>query len=196
MKIRKVFAILIVLSLCTSLVGCAGKEYTSYANAVKEQNVTLQLMADKESAKREAAQLKHEEKMLLLTSNALQAVAATPDKTDDVITPLMLMVLEDKWLTTRALADATTPKVTLGKIEAPETVGESVQKMGGTLLGLAGVALGITQSNNAKDIAVAGINGAGTHNTATDSHITSGDGSQTTNSITETIPATDPGVIE
>ena len=180
MKIKKVVLTGIVLILCLSLTACG--DYGKYAQAMKEQNIALQVQADREDAKREAAQRKHEEKMLTLTNSALQAAALTPEKTDDVITPLTIMVLEDKWQTSRMLEQSKRQAPAVAKIEAPETLGDSVKKMGGTILGVGGIILGITQSNNLADVAKAGINNAGTHNTASDgSAINTGDGSATGN---------------
>ncbi len=175
MKINKLVLTAVALLLCMSFTGCT-IGYGDYAQAVKEQNITLQLMAEKETTKREEAQRKHEEKMLTLTGNVMQAVAKTPDTSDDVIAPIMVMVLEDKWQTTKTLGDATKPTVALNKIEAPESVGDSVRKMGSTILGIGGIALGIVQSNNLADVAKTGINGAGVHDsyntTNTDSYKT------------------------
>lgn len=189
MKIKKVVLTGIVLILCLSLTACG--DYGKYAQAVKEQNIALQVQADKEDAKREAAQRKHEEKMLTLTNSALQAAALTPEKTDDVTTPLMIMVLEDKWQTSRMLADSKKRPAAVAQIQAPTTIGDEIKKAGSTLLGLGGIYLGVRQSDNMADVAKAGIAGAGTHNTATDgssintatdgSAINSGEGTATGN---------------
>lgn len=175
MKIKKVVLAGIVLILCFSLTACG--DYGKYAQAMKEQNIALQVQADKEEAKREAEQRKHEEKMLTLTNSALQAAALTPEKTDDVITPLTIMVLEDKWQTSRMLEQSRKRPAPVAQIQAPTTVGDEIRKAGSTFLGLGGIYLGVRQSDNMADVAKAGIASAGTHNTASDgSAINMGDG--------------------
>lgn len=132
-------------------------------------------MADKKEAKREADQRAHELKMTQLTANLMTAAAQTPEKSDDVIAPMMVMVLEDKWNMAKSVADSK-PQPAMAQIQAPTTIGDEIKKAGSTLIGLGGIYLGIKQSDNMADVAKAGIAGAGTHNTASDgSAINTGD---------------------
>jgi hypothetical protein len=66
-------------------------------------------------------------------------------------------------------------QVALQPIKAPETFGEAVRNSTGAILGIGGIIVGLTQSNNLKDVAVAGMNAAGTHN------IVSGEGNSIVN---------------
>ena len=175
----------VVFFVSLSLVGCGAKDYSNYAQAVKEQNITLQLMADKKEAKREAEQRAHELKMTQLTANLMTAAAQTPEKSDDVIAPMMVMVLEDKWNMSKSVVDSK-PQPAMAQIQAPETLGDSVKKMGGTILGLGGIYLGVRQSDNMADVAKVGILNAGTHNSASGgSAVTSGDNSSSSGNTNE-----------
>ena len=165
MKISNLLFLPFILFFSLSLVGCGAKDYANYAQAVKEQNITLQLMADKKEAKREADQRAHELKMAQLTANLMTAAAQTPEKSDDVIAPMMVMLLEDKWNMSKSAIDAK-PQPAMAQIQAPTTIGDEIKKAGSTLLGLGGIYLGIRQSDNLADIAKTGILNAGTHNTA------------------------------
>lgn len=185
MKISNYLVIPVVFLVSLSLVGCGAKDYANYAQTVKEQNITMQLMADKKEAKREAEQRAHELKMTQLTTNLMTAAAQTPEQSDDVIAPIMVMVLEDKWNMAKAVVDAK-PQPAVAQIQAPETLGDSVKKMGGTLLGFGGIYLGVRQSDNLADVAKTGILNAGTHNTASGgSAVTSGDESSSSGNTNE-----------
>ena len=180
MKILNYLVLPVILFISLSLVGCGAKDYTNYAQAVKEQNITLQLMADKKEAKREADQRAHELKMAQLTANLMTAAAQTPEKSDDVIAPMMVMVLEDKWNMSKSAIDAR-PQPAMAQIQAPTTIGDEIKKAGSTLLGLGGIYLGVKQSDNLADVAKTGILNAGTHNTASDGSAIN-IGSESTNS--------------
>ena len=47
MKLSHYLFLPVVIFISMSLVGCGAKDYSNYAQAVKEQNITMQLMADK-----------------------------------------------------------------------------------------------------------------------------------------------------
>jgi hypothetical protein len=165
MKITKwlVFPICVLLTIST--VGCA--DYGQYAQAKKEEAIAAQLLASREEAKEALEQREHEAKMITLTNNLMTAVAGTTDKTDDVLAPLMVMMLEDKWSQTKTMSTLLKPKPQVSEIKAPESAGEFLQKATNLVLGAGGIYLGVRQSDNMKDVATAGINGAGTHTTAT-----------------------------
>lgn len=183
--IKKLIASTLCVAFLTTLMGCSGKEYAQYAQAVKEQNITRQLRMETERRVREDAQRQHEIKMATLTGKLMTAAAKTDSKNDDLMVPMMVMLLEDKWSTTKTIAAMNQKPDELATIKPPETTGELIQKSTGLLLGLGGVWLGITQSNNLADVATAGIAGAGTHNTVSGKNNTLTSGSHNTDSYNE-----------
>ena len=172
---------LTLLILPVLLVGCG--DYGQYAQAVKEQNITMQIRAEASARAKEERRAVHQEKMMRYAANALSAAASSPDKADDVTVPLILMVLEDKWAVVETMAAANEQPAALQAIEAPETAGEFVQKSGSVILGVTGtVATAYTSSKNTDAWAAAAANAgtayyiSGEHNTVT--HDSNKSGSQ------------------
>ena len=163
MNVKSILIVSLCIALALPLVGCS-KDYSQYAQAVKEQNITQQLRIETEQREREYTQQKHEAKMLALAGNLINAAAATDSKNDDMMVPLIIMMMEDKWAMAQANANANTASPQLVAIEAPETTGEVLRSSTGLVLGLGGLALGIIQSNNLTEVATAGMAAAGTHN--------------------------------
>jgi len=157
---------LIILS-CFTLLGISACGQKEYFEAVKEQNVTIQSMNMANEARREREEQRHQERMLTLMQTSMQAAASTKDKTDDVLVPLLIMSMEDKRIMAKALTAGNEKPMQLQTIKAPDSFGDGVRKSTGALLGIGGIIMGITQSNNMADIAAAGMNAAGVHNSIT-----------------------------
>lgn len=94
--------LLIVILLAVSVSGCANRD--KYYNAVKEQNTTVQLnnaeaarQADLRQEKKEASRQEHRERMAALMAAMIRGVTLTPGKTDDIMAPLLFLMMEDKW---------------------------------------------------------------------------------------------------
>jgi hypothetical protein len=146
--------------------GCAGGEsYKAYANAIKEQEVTRQLMIAQQRNQSEDRQRKHELKMTELMGTMAQAASASPDKTDDMMVPLLFMIMEDKFQMAEITRQSSQPLNQPIVMKAPETTGEMIRSSTGLVLGLGGIALGIMNSQNMADIAEAGLAAAGNTNT-------------------------------
>jgi len=162
MNIRKsvtsIFCILITFFVGLFFSGCAGQK--EYYSAIKSQNETIQKLNAANAAKEAEADRKHEEQMTLLLTNSMVAAAATPDKTDDVLIPLLIMSFEDKRVMAKALSN-NNDVYKFQVIEAPESAGDFVRKSSSALLGVGAIVSGIIQSNNTKDIAVEGLKASG-----------------------------------
>jgi hypothetical protein len=154
------------------LSGCGQKEYY---DAVKAQNITINSMNIEKHKSEQLAEARHEERMLVLIKSSMTAAAGTPEKTDDVLVPLLIMSIEDKRVMAHALTANSNKQMQLHIIKAPETFGEAVQKSTSAILGVGAIVSGIIQSNNLTDVATAGISSAGTTNTI------SGEGNSITN---------------
>ena len=165
--------LVILFSIPIFLLGCT-KDYGHYAQAVKEQNLTTQLKIEQRSRDKEYRRDLHQEKIVSLIGSATRAASATPGKEDDLMLPLIFMILEDKWAVAEIMASSNEKAIPMQVIEAPDSIGDTIQKSTGMLLGVGAIALGVIQSNNMKDISVAGLNAAGTHN------YVSGDGNKLT----------------
>lgn len=155
------------------LMGCA--DQSKYYDAVKAQNTTIQSLRTQAMQEKRDADIRHEERMTQLIKDAMTAAASTEDKTDDVLVPMLIMNMEDKRIMAEALTAGKNNMPSLQPIKAPETAGEFIRNSTGALLGVGAIVTGIIQSNNMKDIAVAGMNAAGTRIDV------SGDGNAITN---------------
>jgi hypothetical protein len=164
MNVKRILTAILCLSLVLPLVGC-GQDYGQYAQAVKEQNITRQLRMETAVREREYLQKQHELKMAQITGSLVLAAAKTDSPNDDMMVPMVIMMMEDKWAMANMAARASEPKDQMATIEAPETIGETIQKSTGLLLGAGAIWLGITQSNNMESIATSGMNAAGATNT-------------------------------
>lgn len=132
------------------LVGCSGQDYGQYTQAVKEQNVTTQIRIEAANREREERDRKHEEKMMAFAVNAMQAAGVTKDKTDDLMVPMVLMLLEDKWSVAKMVEASNQKEPQLQTVKAPETTGELISKAAPAVLSLGGMALSgfTTWTNN------------------------------------------------
>jgi hypothetical protein len=117
--------------------------------------------------KQEIEQQLHEERMALLIQQSMVAAAKTPEKTDDVLIPIIIMGLEDKRIMAHALTASNKKAISFQPIKAPETVGDAIQKSTGLLLGIGAIVNSALQSKHLADVAEAGISSAGTSSTVT-----------------------------
>ena len=166
MSVKRILTAILCLSLALPMVGC-GQDYGQYAQAVKEQNITRQLRMETAAREREYSQKQHEIKMAQITGSLVIAAGKTENPNDDMMVPLVIMMMEDKWAMASMAARASEPKEQMATIEAPDTIGDTIQKSTGLLLGAGAIWLGITQSNNMESIATAGMAAAGNKNTIT-----------------------------
>lgn len=157
--LKKCLLLALVLPL---LVACGQKEYYQ---AVKEQNITLQLRMENERATRTDRSMRQDRETLVLIEKLSVATGKTATPHDDFMAAMMLMMVQDKSNMADLAYNLTKKDMQLQKIEAPDSAGDIIQKSTGLILGAAGLTLGIMQSNNSRDIALAGIAGAGVHNT-------------------------------
>ena len=141
------------------LAGCAAQK--EYYTAVKEQNQNIAQMNKIAQANKEAADAAHEERMVTLLTQSMTAAAKTPDITDDILVPMLVMQMENQRTMAKALTAGKTHQMQMQAIKAPDSIGDNIRKSSGLILGIGGLALGISQANSMKDIAVAGINAAG-----------------------------------
>lgn len=166
----KIISLVAISLMSVGLMGCGN--HGEYVKAVSDQNLKIHEMNLQHQTNKERENFLHEEKMSTLMSNAMLSAGATPDKMDDVLVPLLFASMEDK----KVMADALSKNdniIPFQKIEAPETFSEAIKNSTGLILGGAGVALGIVQSNNMADIAIAGISRSGTsttYNTSGENH--------------------------
>ena len=154
---------MIIMSLM--LAGCGQKEYYT---AVQKQNEAIYQMNKIDREKERLDEQKHQEKMAIIMQQSLTAAAKTPDITDDILLPVLFMNMENQRSMVKMLASKDSKPMQLQPIKAPDSFGDNVRKSTGMVLGIGGLILGITQSNNMKDIAVSGMNAAGTHVTTGD----------------------------
>jgi len=173
-KVAKIVVYCVISAFALASLNACG--YKDYANAVKEQNLTIQqkrlmYQADKESERRI-----HKEKMLLMAISAMAAAKTTEDGSDDVMVPMLIMTLENSWIMSEAIASMNYKPEQTFAIQAPDSFGDGVKKSAGAILGIGAIALGFQNSKNMKDIAVAGMNGAGTNITGDNNTYSSGSG--------------------
>ncbi len=155
-KIVRFIALLMVSSMI--LMGCGQAEYYK---AVQVQNENIAKNNAIAQQNKEKADAMHEERMLILLQNAMTAAAKTPDVTDDILVPMLVMNMESQRTMAQALTAGKSKPMQMQAIKAPDSFGDNVRKSAGLILGVGGIALGITQAHGMKDIAVAGINAAG-----------------------------------
>ena len=154
---KSVLWVSIVLLILSGLSGCASRE--GYHEAIVKQNDTIQLHnAQQERQKEYDKELKEKrrnEHNLLMTALMIKMVdgaAKTSTPVDDILGPILFMVMEDKFATTElvlaAFADKDkTQPATLQKIEAPEEVGDILQKSTALFLGIAGIGANVWVSD-------------------------------------------------
>lgn len=161
--VRKIICLALIPLFLTSCAGLTGgkSDWKSYYDAQKQLQLEKQLNDLKDERQEADAQRKHEEKMLKLSGDILLAVGKTENKVDDVLGPLMIAVLEEKYQTTRMITQLTKKKSQPVPIKAPETFGEKARALTPLILGMTGLAVNWRMSENMADVAVAGINGAG-----------------------------------
>jgi hypothetical protein len=156
---KKIISIAVITSFSFMTIGCGQKEYYS---AIKSQNETITQLNLIEQQKEREADLIHEQRMAEIMKNSMIAAANTPDMTDDVLVPILFMNMENQRTMAKALVAQNKRPIQLQPIKAPDSFGDNVKKSAGLILGVGGLILGIAQSNNMKDIAVAGMNATGT----------------------------------
>ncbi len=159
MRLNKLVTFTICSLLAFSLVGCAGN-YSQYAQAVKEQNITRQLRSEQQLRHKEDAQRKHEEKMAVITGQLIMAASKSESPNDDMMVPLILMMMEDKWV--MAQAAGKNEPVVLATIKPPETTGELIRSSTSLILGLGALGLSAYNTYSISEVAKTGINNAGT----------------------------------
>ena len=155
MLIKKIILILLLVFVLTS---CSNKEYYQ---AIKEQNITIQLKAENERLVREDKQRQHQKEMISLIEMLSISTGNTANTNDDFMAAMLLLMVQDKNSMADLAYNLTKKDIQLQQIKAPDSIGDTIQKSTGLLLGVAGISLGIVQSNNMKDIATSGINAAG-----------------------------------
>ena len=97
--------LVIIISLC--MWGCSRKDYY---NAMNQQNMTVQLQNQKQEVqleyKREQKEIRRQEHKLLMTTLALKMIdgaAKTATPVDDILGPILFIVMEDKFATSEML---------------------------------------------------------------------------------------------
>jgi len=156
-----IYTVISVISVIL-LIGCGQKEYYT---AIEKQNTLIYQMNLQREREKVLEEQRHEEHMARLFQTSLSAAAQTKDKTDDVLIPILLMNMENQRTMAKALAAGKEKQIALQSIKAPETFGEAVKNSTGAILGIGAIWAGIAQSNNLTDVAIAGMAGAGVHNT-------------------------------
>ncbi len=139
--------------------------FDKYYDAIGAQNAIIhQINVDRKATERRE-DIQHQENMMLLMESAIASAAETDSETDDVMVPMMIMMLEDKRTMAKALTAQHKRNISLHEIKAPDTFGDGVKKSAGVLGIVAGAVVGIVVSNNVTDIAKSAIAGSGTHTT-------------------------------
>jgi len=150
-----------------TLPGCASRD--GYYDAVREQNITVQLnnakaerQLDYTRDQKQRRREEHQERMLIVVESMIRGVAKTPDKTDDVMGPLLVLMMQDKWALAEVIDASNDVQVAsqpMQKIEAPAE-GVDYLKAGLPLIGsLAAVAIGWHSLDKIADVAAsAGAN--------------------------------------
>lgn len=153
------YFIIAVLLAIPLLSACADRD--SYYQAVKEQNITMQLRMEQEQLAKEDRQNRHEIKMTKLITDMSVATGKTDNPQDDLMASMLVIMTNDKNQMAEMVYALNEDNFTLQTIEAPETAGEFVQKSASTVLGIGALTLGIVQSNNTADIAKTGLEASG-----------------------------------
>lgn len=153
---------LLLMLLLTTLVGCGSKEYYQ---AVKEQNITMQLRLENERLIREDKQRQHDKDMIALIEKLSVATGTTTNTYDDFMAAMLLTVIQDKSTMADVVHTLTHKEAQLHPIKAPDSVGDTIQKATPAVLGIGGITASILQSSSMADIAIAGIKNAGVNAT-------------------------------
>jgi len=141
------------------LVGCSAN--TEYYKAVQKQNeVLMQQQIAKEKAEREEDN-RHQEMMMNFLQKSTEAAAKTPEITDDILVPMLVMNMEQQRLLAKALQAPHQKGLVLHEIKAPETAGEFMKNSTSLVLGGLGIYAGLKASDNLVDLGIAGLNAAG-----------------------------------
>lgn len=160
------FKIIVVAMLFLLLTGCANR--SDYYQAVKEQNITIQLRMENERLLREDRKQQHTENMVKLIEHVAIATGKTDSTTDDNMAMMMIMLAQDKNQISELAYAFTSKGQQLQTIEAPETTGELIQKSTAMVLGLGAITAGILQSNNLTEIATDGMKNSKANYTASE----------------------------
>lgn len=152
----------LALVLPMLLLGGCAQDYGSYTHAVKEQNVTAQIRIEAAERAKEERKMQHQENMMQFATAAMAAASASKNTADDVTVPLVLMIMEDKWAVAETMASANEKPMQMQRIEAPESVGDVIQKSTGALLGVASLGLSAYNSSTTADVLKTAVAAAGT----------------------------------
>lgn len=159
---KKLLICVLVSIFALSISGCA--DYKEYAKAQTTQNEKAIKELEIKEAKEQTRRNDYKLEVMSLSTNALIAASKTADKTDDVLVPILLMTISDKFIMAEALISQNDKMAQITPVEAPDSIGDTIQKSTGLLLGVGGIVLGVSQADNMETIALAGIAGAGTKN--------------------------------
>lgn len=157
---------LLVSLLVVSLAGCADRE--KYYEAMTKQNDTIQLRDQQRQAQkdydrviREKRREEHQVLMAQLMTKMMDGAAKTSTPVDDIMGPVLFMVMEDKFATVELVAalgdkDSESSTQQLQTIEAPEETGDIIAKSSAVVLGVVGIGANILNNDiNAKTLRTA-----------------------------------------
>ena len=162
---KKTLAALVLAAFMLTSTGCVQKSYQGYTQAIKEQNMTMQIRIESEARAKETRDNQHEARMVTLTGNLIQNAAQTKSPNDDFMVPVLLMLIEDKRSIAELAATGNQQQYIFQNVERPDSIGDTIQKSSSLILGVASMGLIGFQSNNMKDIALGGMAASGIHNT-------------------------------
>lgn len=165
----KIISCLVISSMM--LMGCGQKEYYQAVNNQNQAITEMNIKAQEDERRNDQI---HEQNMLKMMSQSMESASRSPEITDDILVPILFMNMENQRTMAKVLMNKNGNVMALQPIKAPDSFGDNVRKSAGLILGIGGIALGISQSHALKDVAVAGIGAAGTKITA------SGDGNTIT----------------
>jgi len=97
--------------------GCADR--TQYYQAVREQNTAIQIQRSAFERELKEIRQRHQERMVQMIGQAMKAAALTPDHTDDIMVPVLFLVLQDKWDMVEMMPKQNPGPGQMQKIEAP-----------------------------------------------------------------------------
>ena len=161
----------IYLLVSLFLVGCADN-YKQYAAAWKSLQLEKHIQSLKAEKDRIALQkefeVKYETRKLereRAYKDAALAAAKTKTPVDDILVSTMYMMSSQQDMALLLTQHQSPVPVSVESKDAvlvpPETTGQLVQRAGGTILGIGGIVLGITQSHNNKDMMVEALRHVG-----------------------------------
>jgi hypothetical protein len=157
-----------LIVLLIGLGGCSNySEYTkalervSYNNLMAANAHLRWLYEQEKKTSKEEKEYKRD--MLQMYSNSMVAASSTPEKTDDVLVPVVfsLMAFTDKIAKPQTGVSIQAPPTQKVDIVPPETPGQFAQRAGSTILGLAGITVQVVDSHNDRKVMEALAAGSG-----------------------------------